>query len=175
MSRCWDMPSKNTFQIPSVNRFIHRYYNKSIYSIDPFSNSSSLATVKNDLDGNYSCDYNMDALDFLKMFDSNSVDLVFFDPPYSPRQVSECYKMLGKTVTIKDTMSSFWSELKNEISRIVKPNGIVLSFSWNSNGIGKNRGFEILEVLNVAHGGQHNDTICVAERKFQIEIFSYEN
>lgn len=37
----------------------------------------------------------MDALDFLKMFDNNSVDGVVYDPPYSVRQVSECYKSVG--------------------------------------------------------------------------------
>ena len=36
---------------------------------------------------------------------------------------------------------------------------------WNSEGIGKKRGFEILEVLLVPHGGSHNDTIVVVNRK----------
>jgi hypothetical protein len=31
--------------------------------------------------------------------------------------------------------------------------------------MGKNRGFEIQEILLVAHGGNHNDTICVVEKK----------
>jgi hypothetical protein len=30
-------------------------------------------------------------------------------------------------------------------------------------GIG--RGYELLETLLVAHGGGHNDTICIAEKK----------
>jgi len=40
----------------------------------------------------------------------------------------------------------------------------VISFGWNSGGIGKTNGFEILEILLVAHGA-HNDTICTVERK----------
>lgn len=74
-------------------------------------------------------------------------------------------KKLGKTVNMKTTQSSYWSDQKNEISRILKPNGIVISFGWNSCGIGKNRGFEIIEILLVCHGGHHNDTIVVVERK----------
>jgi hypothetical protein len=31
--------------------------------------------------------------------------------------------------------------------------------------MGKKHGFEIIEVMLVAHGGAHNDTICMAERK----------
>lgn len=112
----------------------------------------------------------MDALEFLKTFDDASVDFVLYDPPYSPRQVSECYKKLGKTVNMQTTQSSFWGNLKKEIARIIKPNAIVISFGWNSNGIGKTKGLEILEILTVAHGGQHNDTICTVER-MQTKLF----
>jgi hypothetical protein len=31
--------------------------------------------------------------------------------------------------------------------------------------MGKNRGFEIVEILIVAHGGHHNDTLVTVERK----------
>jgi hypothetical protein len=93
------------------------------------------------------------------------VDFVLYDPPYSPRQVSECYKKFGKTVNMQTTQASFWSNLKKEIERITKSNGIVISFGWNTNGIGKTKGFEIIEILLVAHGGAHNDTICTVERK----------
>ena len=99
------------------------------------------------------------------MFNDESVDTVLYDPPYSPRQVSECYKKLGKTVDMKTTQSSYWAYHKKEISRIVKKNGIVISCGWNSGGIGKKYGFEIIEILLVPHGGAHNDTIVVVEKK----------
>lgn len=41
----------------------------------------------------------------------------------------------------------------------------MLSFGWNSVGMGRKHSFEIVEILMVCHGGMHNDTICVAERK----------
>ena len=110
-------------------------------------------------------DYCIDALDFLKLFDDNSIDFILYDPPFSPRQVSECYKKLGKTVNKETTQSSFWGDLKKEIARVLKQNGIVISFGWNSNGIGKTKGFEIVEILMVAHGGNHDDTICTVEVK----------
>ena len=31
--------------------------------------------------------------------------------------------------------------------------------------MGTGRGYELVEVMLVAHGGAHNDTICIAERK----------
>lgn len=165
INRSWCMPNKNTFQIKPVKELIDKYYNKDIYSIDPFSNNSNIATVTNDIDTQYKTTYHKDALDFLKMFDKNSVDLVFYDPPFSPRQVSECYKKMNMTVNKETTQASYWSKQKDEISRILKPNGICINCGWNSNGIGKTRGFEIIEILLIAHGGNHNDTIITVERK----------
>ena len=136
--------------------------------IDPFVNNSPFkhyCEYTNDLDTDISATSNIDALDFLKQFPRESIDLVLFDPPYSPRQVSECYKKLDKTVNMKTTQASFWGDMKKEISRIVKPGGKVITCGWNSGGIGKKNGFEIIEILMVAHGGWHNDTIITVEKK----------
>jgi hypothetical protein len=43
----------------------------------------------------------------------------------------------------------------------------VLSFGWNSAGMGKKYGFEQIEIMLVCHGAAHNDTICLAERRRQ--------
>ena len=165
MNRRWAMPSKQTFSVKPIKEFITPYMQIGLESADPFANKNRFAKYCNDLDPEMGTEFCMDALEFLRMFEDSSLDLVFFDPPYSPRQVSECYKKLGRTVNMQTTQSSFWSNMKKEIARILKPNGIVLSFGWNSQGIGKTRGFAIEEILLVAHGGHHNDTICVAERK----------
>jgi len=167
-SRAWEMPNSNTFDIKCIRNLINKYLSPNMLSIDPFANKNRLAKITNDLDPAMETEYCMDALDFLKIFDDNSVDFVLYDPPFSPRQVSECYKKLGKTVNMQTTQAKFWGDLKKEITRITKPNGIVISFGWNSNGIGKTKGFEIIELLTVAHGGQHNDTICTVERKISI-------
>lgn len=117
------------------------------------------------VDEQYDTDYHLDATDFLKIFDDSSVDTVLYDPPYSPRQVAECYKQLGLTVNMETTQASYWAKQKDEIGRIVKKGGIVITCGWNSGGIGKKHGFEIVEILLVAHGRWHNDTIVTVERK----------
>lgn len=159
------MPNSNTFEIKPIKELIDKYTYGLV--IDPFANKNKLANITNDLDEQYDTDYHMDALDFLKKFDDNSVDCVLYDPPYSVRQVSEVYRKLGHSVNMKTTQASYWSKQKKEIGRIVNRNGIVISCGWNSGGIGKKYGFEILEILLVPHGGAHNDTIVTVERKIK--------
>lgn len=166
IDRIWAMPNKNTFTIPPIKSLVleEQYKTKGIW-IDPFANTSKFANITNDLDPDMPTDYHMEALDFLRMFDTESVDGVLYDPPFSPRQVSECYKRLGKTVSWLHTSAKYWSEQKDEISRILKPNGVVITCGWNSDGIGMSRGFEMERVLLVPHGGSKNDTIVTVERK----------
>lgn len=163
ITRAWAMPNSKTFTIKPIRELIDRYI--AGISIDPFANSSKIATVTNDLDMQYDTDYHLDALDFLQMQSDASIDTVLYDPPYSSRQVSECYKALGMTVNMETTQASYWRKHKEEIQRITKPGGIAISCGWNSGGIGAKYGFEILEILLVPHGGAHNDTIVTVERK----------
>ncbi|MCC0705115.1 adenine-specific DNA methylase [Clostridioides sp. ES-S-0049-02] len=164
INRKWNMPNKNTFKIKPIKELIEKYKVNGLV-IDAFANESKIANITNDIDTEYDTNYHLDALDFFKIFDDNSVDMILYDPPYSPRQVSESYRKLNKTVNMKTTQSSYWSKQKKEISRILKPNGIVITCSWNSGGIGNKYGMEIQEILLVPHGGWHNDTIVVVEKK----------
>lgn len=162
IERVWAMPNKNTFSIPPIRQLIDSELTGGLW-IDPYANTNRIATVTNDLNKEYDTDYHLDALDFLKMFKDGTVDGVLFDPPYSPRQVAECYHNIGHDTNWKTTSAQFWKLQKDEISRIVKKGGKVITFGWNSGGIGKTNGFEIRRILLVAHGGWHNDTICTVE------------
>ena len=145
INRVWAMPNLRTFGIKPIGKIIEKYKKEGIW-LDPFPYP-----------------YNKDALEYLSEIADNSVDGVLFDPPYSPRQLKECYDNLG--LVLHDTKSSVWKSWKDEIARVIKPNGLCLSFGWSTNGLGKNRGFEIIEILLIAHGGHHNDTIVTIERK----------
>lgn len=167
ITREWAMPSGDTFSIKPIKELIAEYIKDGEVRIDPFVRNSPFKSfcISNDLDPSIEADEHMDALDFLKKKKDNAVDLVLFDPPYSPRQVSECYKKMDMSVNMQTTQASFWSNMKKEISRITSPGSIAITCGWNSGGIGKKYGFEIIEILIVAHGGWHNDTIVTVERK----------
>jgi len=173
INRKWEMPNSKTFKIRCIKELIKRHLPKDGIVLDPFANEFSIKEImgetisyfSNDLNPEFKTDYNLEAQDFMKEFDNNSVDLVLYDPPYSGRQVSECYRKLGRSVNMEDTNSGYWVKFKKEISRIIPIGGKVISFGWNSNGVGKKYGFEIEEILLIAHGGGHYDTICVVEKK----------
>lgn len=172
INRTWEMPNSITFSIQNIKNLILKYANEGMVVIDPFANGGNIrysllksTYISNDLNEKYNTDYHMEALDFLKMQPSDFADLILYDPPYSPRQVKEVYEGVGIELFAENTQMSYWSKQKDEIARILKIGGICISFGWNSNGIGKGRGFEIQEILLVAHGGSKNDTICVVDKK----------
>ena len=166
IERIWAMPDKNTFDIKPIHELLVEEMSIGGTWVDPFANKNKLADITNDLNPAFDTTYHLDALDFLRMLDSESADGVLYDPPYSPRQVAECYENFGKDkIGLNPTTSSFWGNQKKEIARIVKEGGKVISFGWNSGGMGKQLGFEVTRVLLVPHGGWHNDTIVTEKTK----------
>jgi hypothetical protein len=173
-SRHWAMPSADTFSIKPIGEFVNRHLKETtapIISIDPFARNKRWATYTNDLNPDTTADYHLEALDYLTMLKNQGImaDIVIFDPPYSPRQVSECYTHVGKKTSALDTSAASWANWKKAIAPLVKVGGKVLCFGWNSGGMGLKLGFTLQEILMVAHGGMHNDTICTMEVKNRIE------
>jgi hypothetical protein len=166
-SRHWSMPSSDTFDIPQIKGFVQKHLIKSKVSIDPFARNKRWATYTNDLNPETAAECHMEALDFLEMLKGKGVkaDLIIFDPPYSVRQVAECYAQVGRKTTMQDTQGRSWTNWKAAIAPLCADEAIVLSFGWNTVGMGLKHGFEIQEILLVCHGGVHNDTICLAEKK----------
>ena len=164
ITREWAMPNKWTFEIKPIKKLLSEEMAGGGVWVDPFAGMHSMAQITNDLNPEMPAQYHMDALEFLRGLESNSVDGVLFDPPYSQRQVAECYA--GIQGGLKwDGKMNFWSNAKNECARIVRDGGTAICFGWNSMGLGMKRGFEMSRVMLVPHGGSRNDTIVTVERK----------
>jgi hypothetical protein len=158
------MPCADTFQCEPILGFVQKYLMQSKVSVDPFSRNSRLCQYTNDLNPKTAARWHMDAVVFLRGL-RLLADVVVLDMPYSPRQLSECYKEAGVDVGMEQTQNgAFYKDVRDAVMSIIQPGSVVLSFGWNSCGMGKGRGFDLLEVLLVAHGAAHNDTICLAER-----------
>ena len=159
LSRVWAMPSIWTFTVKPIAGLINKYHRGTW--ADPFAGENSPAEITNDIEGR-GAKHQMDALEFLKSLPDNSLDGCFFDPPYSTEQCLRRYTPKQKGTAGR---AEYWAKCKDEIKRIVKVGGTVISFCWDSTGIGKKRGFEIIEIMLVCHGACHNDTIITVEIK----------
>ena len=133
------------------------------FTIKPFKNLIAAELGSNYIDP-FPYPFKQDAIDYLKTIPDNSVDHLVFDPPYSQNQLKEKYHNAGLSFN-HPMNNSYWSNCRKEISRIVKSTGKVISFGWNTNGIGIKHGFKITKIVLVAHGSQHNDTIATVEVK----------
>lgn len=171
MTRQWAMPNKWTFTIEPIRKLLCKYVGDGKGWIDPFAGENSPAEIRNDLNPDRPAEYHLKAKEFADIIDGKFKG-VLFDPPYSNRQIKECYESVGLQVHQSDTQSSFYGDVKNLIAPKIETGGIAISFGWNSMGFGKNRGFQIIEILLVAHGGAKNDTICTVEAKTQGELFA---
>ena len=162
LSRAWAMPNHNTLSIKPIKELFLRH--KQGVTVDPFARDCELCDVTNDLNTNTKAKFHMKADDFLSGL--LEMQFVVFDPPYSLRQVKECYEGVGVGFTFKDTHNAIrWTVERDIIASKQNPWDKVLSLGWSSTCMGKKRGYEIIEILLVSHGAAHSDTICVVERK----------
>lgn len=167
-SRTWAMPTGDTFNAEPIGEFVRRYLARSSRSVDPFARNNAWATVTNDLNPATTAQYHLEAEEFCREMARTGelFDLAIFDPPYSPRQIKDCYEGVGMRVGKQETQSAaLYKRVRDALLPILTADATVLSFGWNSAGMGKGRGFDLVEVRLVAHGGAHNDTICIAERR----------
>ncbi len=164
------MPNKNTFSIKPIKELLQRETSLQKIGIDPFAGELGHLYSKftNDLNPKKDSLVHKEALEFLKEFMDNMADYVVYDRPYSPRQLKECYDNIDKKMGSETYRMSTWKGWKDEIARITKPNGRVISFGWNTSGMGIKRGFKLEEILLVCHGAEHNDTICTVETKLGV-------
>jgi hypothetical protein len=162
------MPNAETFSIGPISRLLDRWLPPPIARpviVDPFARNSTRGNLTNDLNPLTRADSHLLAEEFLAQV-AVTADAVLFDPPYSPRQIAEVYQQVGRKCSTQETQNArLYKTVKNELDRILKVGGIAICCGWNSLGFGKERGYDMLEILLVPHGGAHNDTIVTVERK----------
>lgn len=157
------MPDKHTFRIKPVAELLKRYEPFDNW-FDPFSGYWSSAGLRNDLNKDIEAEFHLPAEEFCRYLKTESFDGCLFDPPYSLHQVKEVYDGIGLALNYDDT-TLFPTNVKKVAAKKIKVGGYAICFGWDTTGFGKSRGFELLEILLVCHGGRHNDTIVTVEKK----------
>lgn len=165
--REWAMPSSDTLSIKPIRKWVMEKCKGFERLCDPFARDCQFAHITNDLNPDTKAKYHMKADEFLALDEAKS-DLVIFDPPYSLRQVKECYEGFGYGFTQFDSQNvTRWTKERDLIASFQEIGNGVISFGWTSTCMGKERGYRIEEILLCSHGPAHNDTICTFEIKIE--------
>jgi hypothetical protein len=162
------MPSSETFSIRPVAMLLDRWLEPGWTIVDPFARNSSRGTLTNDLNPDTKARFHFKATEFLQRTITTGVvaDAGLLDPPYSPRQIKDCYQLVGMPVDRCATQhAKLIADAKDAMAPLIRLGGIVVTCGWNSQGMGRKRGFEVMEILLIQHGGSHNDTIVTVERR----------
>lgn len=127
---------------------------------DPYARNCPIGLeYTNDLDESTEAHHHLDALDFLCSLPSGAFDAVIFDPPFSEYQAAR-YEV--GTANIYTTPGAIKMQMC-EIERILKPGGFMLKFGFNTSR--HKHHFDLMRVIVVNHGGNHNDTLVSLWRK----------
>lgn len=163
------MPSKWTFQVAPLLAIIHRYKKPGEIWLDPFAGFHSPAEVTNDLNPATPAQFHMEAQAFLESIPNTGRFCgAIFDPPYSLTQVSRSYQNMGLQFKGAENPTGGFPKVKDLLSQLIPAKGYVISYGWNTVGMGKTRGWEPIEYLICSHGGNRNDTLVTVEQKLEI-------
>ena len=169
--RIWAMPSKWTFTIAPIAALLEQELLGTSVVVDPFAGYHSPGTLTNDLDPQAPTQAHIDALEWLQTLQTGIADAVLYDPPYSYRQATEAYQKRGREkLTATVTNAGYWGQVKNELARVANNGARAICLGWNTNGLGKCRGFQLVRVLIVPHGAHANDTLVTVESCLQPQL-----
>jgi len=168
IERFFEMPSIHTFQMPKLRKWTVKHLHGRVLNVfggitrlDPYYPGE---IVHNDLNEDIDADFHYDALEINKYFKKDSFDTIILDPPYSFHQIVVSYNGIGVRSI---------SRVKNAVHELIRPEGTVITFGYNSTGMGKKRGYKKTHLLLVNSGAGHNDIIVVVERKVQSSLLNY--
>lgn len=155
-----------TFEIPVVSKLLDRYlpHPRMPRWADPFARDSDRAELRNDFDPATRAPVHMDAQAFVRALPYR-LEGALFDPPYSYRQITEHYRAVGRSATALDTSSNFYVRVRVPLCAKIRVGGLFIAFGWNTTGPGDGDRWELLELLDVAHGSHHNDTLVTVWTK----------
>jgi len=90
-------------------------------------------------------------------------DMIVLDPPFSHFQARATYKLDGKKHIIMTIV-------RESCDKLLRPQGKIITFGFNSVGMGKKRGYKKRELHIFCHGGNRNDTMMLVEQKVQSRL-----
>ena len=145
-----------TFDSPKIKKWVESNINGKTLNLFAGKNKLNVDEIRNDIDKTMIADFHLDALEFVKQWKGHKFDTIVCDPPYAYRKSMEMYN---------GNYSSKFKQLADEIPRILKDNGKVITFGYHSTFLGKKRGYILDNLCVFAHGGSQHCTIGIIELK----------
>lgn len=151
-------PKRYTFQQPKLKKWVESYCKGKVLNL--FAGKTKLNVDEYRVDAYLFmiADYYGDAYEFVTNTDMK-FDTIILDPPYNLRKAREKYNGVY--------IGSF-TKIKNKLNHILNSNGIVITLGYDTVGMSKSRGFEKIAICVICHNGDHNDTLCLVERKLPL-------
>ena len=168
----WSMPNKWTFKMKPVDKFISSEILNAKKILIPFAGETRFSNAHDityiDIEEDRPKPYILgDCRDVMEdlIKQKKKYNLIILDPPFTFFQAVRTYN--------NQKMQDI-SYIRNLTDKLLFKGGIVISCGFNSTGMNSkkyNRKYEKIKLLLVNHGGSHNDTIILKERKLnQLEV-----
>jgi hypothetical protein len=156
-------PARYTFEMPKLKEWVESWCIGRVLNL--FAGKTRLAVneTRVDIENEYAPDYHMDAFQFVTTWQGEPFGTIVFDPPYNLRKSREKYgegKYIGSA-----------TKIKNELPRILRVGGRIITLGYDTVGMANKRGFRKLAVCLICHGGDHNDTLGLVEEMYCQDLF----
>ena len=149
-------PKKWTFEQPKLKEWIENNCKGKVLNLFAGKTKLNVDEFRVDISDEHNPDLVIEAYKFVTTTNMR-FDTIIFDPPYNLRKSREKYgegRYIGSL-----------TKIKNELSRILNDNGIIIHLGYDSVGMGKTRGYNKIGICLICHNGDHNDTICLIDKK----------
>jgi hypothetical protein len=146
-----------TFQYRPAREFVEqRLHGRVLNACAGKVNLDHDDVVRNDLHPDRDADTHYDVAEIADHFAPESFDCVVFDPPYDDFQADDKYDSLRA-----DGVNGAW----DSFSEVVRPQGTVITFGWNSWGMSSFPSFEREETVLFQRGACLRDVIATVDRR----------
>jgi len=112
--------------------------------------------LRNDLNPEIDAETHVDVTNLRSCYPPQSFDTVVFDPPFDDLQAADKYDSLRADSVL---------EAFDQFAEIVRPNGLVITFGWNSWGMRSHDHFAREETVLFQRGPVKRDVIAAVDRR----------
>ena len=140
--------------------------------LDLFARNCPWGDFRNDLNPEFkghNTNITMDALECAMVFDSRSIDIILFDPPFSSRQDVDKYG--GDFDASLWTNPKYISDLGDAMYRILATEGYIIKAGYNSNP--PHPDLKLIKIYLSHFGACRNDVIVSIWQKVNTDLFAY--